>query len=207
MWWSSQTRARTRVPCIGRRTLNHCATREALFIFLPSELLHGAWSNQSFTWQYLLGFLGAQRSQIEKHWSNHTVSFTNQEAEAWSGTAACPSSRREELAEWIQRRLMLGLARFAPQRAVLRAAPTAAALTAGPLGVTPAELEPSPYSTQVGPPSSWVTALREVSLSFWVRGSYSLKAAASPEQPAPQMALVTLRPGVHTLVQCPPTLC
>ena len=25
---SSQTRDRTRVPCIGRRTLNHCATRE-----------------------------------------------------------------------------------------------------------------------------------------------------------------------------------
>ena len=33
---SSQTRARTRVPCIGRQTPNHCATREALlplFIF------------------------------------------------------------------------------------------------------------------------------------------------------------------------------
>ena len=26
---ASQTRARTRVPCIGRQTLNHCATREA----------------------------------------------------------------------------------------------------------------------------------------------------------------------------------
>ena len=26
---SSQTRAGTRVPCIGRQTLNHCATREA----------------------------------------------------------------------------------------------------------------------------------------------------------------------------------
>ena len=26
---SSWTRARTRVPCIGRRILNHCATREA----------------------------------------------------------------------------------------------------------------------------------------------------------------------------------
>ena len=26
---SSQTRARTRVPCIGRQTLNHCATTEA----------------------------------------------------------------------------------------------------------------------------------------------------------------------------------
>ena len=31
---SSQTRARTRVPCIGRQTLNHCATREAQpFVF------------------------------------------------------------------------------------------------------------------------------------------------------------------------------
>ena len=30
---SSQTRARTRVPCIGRQILNHCATREALCLF------------------------------------------------------------------------------------------------------------------------------------------------------------------------------
>ena len=28
-WGSSQTRARTRVPCTGRQILNHCATREA----------------------------------------------------------------------------------------------------------------------------------------------------------------------------------
>ena len=31
---SSQTRARTRVPCIGRQILNHCATREAPLQFL-----------------------------------------------------------------------------------------------------------------------------------------------------------------------------
>ena len=31
---SSQTRARTRVPCIGRQILNHCATREAPKSFL-----------------------------------------------------------------------------------------------------------------------------------------------------------------------------
>ena len=41
---SSQTRARTRVPCIGRQTLNHCATRKApLFLDyrkLPSFSLH-----------------------------------------------------------------------------------------------------------------------------------------------------------------------
>ena len=30
---SSQTRTRTRVPCIGRQILNHCATREALTFF------------------------------------------------------------------------------------------------------------------------------------------------------------------------------
>ena len=30
---SSQTRARTRVSCISRQTLNHCATREAQKIF------------------------------------------------------------------------------------------------------------------------------------------------------------------------------
>ena len=30
---SSQTGARTRVPCIGKQILNHCATREALFFF------------------------------------------------------------------------------------------------------------------------------------------------------------------------------
>ena len=29
MWESSQTRARTHVPCFGRQILNHCATREA----------------------------------------------------------------------------------------------------------------------------------------------------------------------------------
>ena len=37
---SSQTRAQTRVPCIGRQILNHCATREApeTFFFLTSLL-------------------------------------------------------------------------------------------------------------------------------------------------------------------------
>ena len=37
---SSQTRARTRVPCIGRQTLHHCATREApgiVFLILISD--------------------------------------------------------------------------------------------------------------------------------------------------------------------------
>ena len=37
---SSQTRARTRVPCISRRILNHCATREALeMIFFLNGLI------------------------------------------------------------------------------------------------------------------------------------------------------------------------
>ena len=36
---SSQTRARTRVPCIGRQTLNHCATREALLLVFALSAL------------------------------------------------------------------------------------------------------------------------------------------------------------------------
>ena len=40
---SSRTRAPTRVPCIGRRILNHCTTREApLALFLKSCLNHHA---------------------------------------------------------------------------------------------------------------------------------------------------------------------
>ena len=35
---SSQTRARTRVPCISRQILNHCATREAPFMTLLANL-------------------------------------------------------------------------------------------------------------------------------------------------------------------------
>ena len=36
---SSQTRARTRVPCLGRQILNHCAAREARNLFID-ELNH-----------------------------------------------------------------------------------------------------------------------------------------------------------------------
>ena len=38
---SSQTRARTRVPRIGRRILNHCATREAPVFFIFKILFYG----------------------------------------------------------------------------------------------------------------------------------------------------------------------
>ena len=40
---SSQTRARTRVPCIGRQILNHCTTREALASFI---LMLCYWSSE-----------------------------------------------------------------------------------------------------------------------------------------------------------------
>ena len=37
---SSRTRARTRVPCIGRRILNHCATTEAPHCFAFTDSTH-----------------------------------------------------------------------------------------------------------------------------------------------------------------------
>ena len=36
---SSQTRARTRVPCVGRQTLNNCATREAPLLNFFKQIL------------------------------------------------------------------------------------------------------------------------------------------------------------------------
>ena len=50
---SSQTRARTRVPCTSRQTLNHCATREALCIsFDPAIPLSGKHSSEKFKYVY-----------------------------------------------------------------------------------------------------------------------------------------------------------
>ena len=37
---SSQTRAQTRVPCIGRQILNHCTTREAPKVYFFREDLY-----------------------------------------------------------------------------------------------------------------------------------------------------------------------
>ena len=51
---SSQTRARTRVPCIGRWTLNHCATREALKLHL---IVRQCESFSSFPFFIFLSFL------------------------------------------------------------------------------------------------------------------------------------------------------
>ena len=50
---SSQTWARTRVPCIGRQTLNHCAIREALkwhFKLFWKSLFWGSLSKHDVKW-------------------------------------------------------------------------------------------------------------------------------------------------------------
>ena len=43
MWESSQTRARTCVPCIGRQILNHCTTREAPLVFFITVYILRLW--------------------------------------------------------------------------------------------------------------------------------------------------------------------
>ena len=57
---SSQTRAQTRVPCIGRRILNHCATREALKFpfYRPGNRDSGSFS-------HLLGVIQLERGTAE----------------------------------------------------------------------------------------------------------------------------------------------
>ena len=51
---SSRTRARTRVPCIGRRILNHCATGEVLHSLWVKKLSLYLSCNLSFSYPCLL---------------------------------------------------------------------------------------------------------------------------------------------------------
>ena len=57
---SSQTRARTRVPCFGRRILNHCATREVPVRFFKKEKLRG--KGKYFQQMILTGTQGLRSS-------------------------------------------------------------------------------------------------------------------------------------------------
>ena len=69
---SSQTRARTRVPCIGRQIINHCATREARVTAFYSlhETLHALslWQQTPRGWgswpPLTVGKLGTDLAQL-----------------------------------------------------------------------------------------------------------------------------------------------
>ena len=56
---SSQTRARTRVPCTGRQILNHCATREALIpsLYVWISIPYTPSSLKSYSGYYTLSLL------------------------------------------------------------------------------------------------------------------------------------------------------
>ena len=55
---SSQTRARTRIPCIGRQTLNHWATREApCWCFLKAVLIMGYALYQIYSFMQIVDFV------------------------------------------------------------------------------------------------------------------------------------------------------
>ena len=70
---SSQTRARTRVPCIGRQILNHCATREALNMTfmttqkLPLILRDGYTAVSTYRIPNLLEFAEFNTLGLQKH--------------------------------------------------------------------------------------------------------------------------------------------
>ena len=86
---SSQTRDRTRVPCIGRQILNHCATREAPLsnpgppalgvqslnhcatreVSLMSPSSASLFPLHPLGTHHMLVFLGPQVGQIYKKWS------------------------------------------------------------------------------------------------------------------------------------------
>ena len=63
---SSRTRAQTRVPCIGRRILNHCTTRE-----VPRLLLIKKKQNRYFKLRNLVLFYVWEDARVWAHW-NHS---------------------------------------------------------------------------------------------------------------------------------------
>ena len=69
---SSQTRARTHIPCIGRQTLNHCAAREAQYMLFRESCIHLFHTHKNPG----SGFSYSQ--------------FTEEEAEAQRGERTCP---------------------------------------------------------------------------------------------------------------------
>ena len=79
---SSRTRARTRVPCIGWRILNHCTTREAWVHFFITFFSMRK-KQLSFYTKYLLIFQSQQTQKIVSELLTHTSmrnKFTNYSA-------------------------------------------------------------------------------------------------------------------------------
>ena len=86
---SSRTRARTRVACIGRRILNHCATREALCVlFFDEPLLFK---------QHLLG--------CYVHWSPEHLNWYSYAS--WFGDLGGKQGERACTIIFLSRKLML----------------------------------------------------------------------------------------------------
>ena len=84
---SSQTRARTRVPCIGRQILNHCATREARAFILESSKgshIYPTCLQSISKLTFLLDFLNAkflpyfipiENKRLPQNWKSFSLSF------------------------------------------------------------------------------------------------------------------------------------
>ena len=72
---SSQTRARTCVPCIGRQTLNHCATREALLLLNSSAYFIGILCrlNESICAKYVIQCLEPKGSTHLSYYYYHLI--------------------------------------------------------------------------------------------------------------------------------------
>ena len=68
---SSWTRARTHVPCIGRRTPNHCATREAPVVAIYLFIYFYTAGSYSLSILYILVYVCQYQSPNSSHHHHH----------------------------------------------------------------------------------------------------------------------------------------
>ena len=80
---SSQTRARTHVPCIGRQILNHCATREAQVYIWMRFLRYNSCKITSICKTEETGYLPLPHTCNIQWWDRHKIIAINIPIHKW----------------------------------------------------------------------------------------------------------------------------
>ena len=95
---SSRTRAQTRVPCIGRRILNHCATREAQHFVSKGLALNI--SVEPASWSSVLYLFWRSAHSHTRHGAPRLMSLTGPPAQGSEGPHSPCNNWSQDMVPW-----------------------------------------------------------------------------------------------------------